>query len=545
MNFIAALFLLVTVNEEDAFWLFLTVIEEIFPENYFTATMLGSYADQLVFQQLLSRYFPLIYQSIETYEIPLEQFTASWFLCCFLNVFKPVQALRCWDIFLNEGISTIFIIGLGLIKMFEKELLAVRSNKEIFFCLLRDLCKEMQDRDINQLIEISFHFQHKNKIHFNKKGILLDIDEKFAYSDHSSISSTTSTTTTSSSRNSGKYPKLTKQALLARVPYELQGIGVAHVGVLNRLDSLDSLRHRQRNYSTAGLAYGGFGKGGRPVSLEVLLGDNNRLTEVDNKQNDRTSIWQRFFGTTARSTTTSQGNDSQLATTQTLLHELQAEAAAIVEDDGENDDDGNIIGEENNEENLNEEQKDVQVIAATIEVNPTSTSEPKTTTASNNNPEIVRDSKRQQLSTINRTRIISKAFPFKEEDLWKWRLRGIDAVVEELAELEKLRATMSIVKPMESTPSVSAPSLIGSHVSYQAPTSISPSISHVRPSSLYNGSVSINAMHSNQNVYNNPTARPSHYFIHDDENGTRNSLFCRDTSFARPTMNRLKLKWDR
>ena len=54
MNLLAAALLLV-LEEEDAFWVFATVIERILPPNYYTSNLLISQADQRCVPSTLTR----------------------------------------------------------------------------------------------------------------------------------------------------------------------------------------------------------------------------------------------------------------------------------------------------------------------------------------------------------------------------------------------------------------------------------------------------------------------------------------------------------
>ncbi len=170
MNFLAAFCLLVFhFHEEDAFWLFLTIVDKLYPSNYFTESMLANHVDQYVFVNILiPKYLPNIYQHvIQTHQIQLNLITSSWFLCGFLNTLKSSAVLRVWDIFLNEGSSALFAIALGLLKMHEKTILSINSSGELF-CFIRDLGIHVYD--VEELIHAAFGNEHivmLNKNHSN------------------------------------------------------------------------------------------------------------------------------------------------------------------------------------------------------------------------------------------------------------------------------------------------------------------------------------------------------------------------------------------
>jgi len=91
------------MEEEDAFWLLLTIIETLLPKDYYTRSMIGTYTDQYVLGFILEKYLPHIHSSLEEAQLQLPLVTVQWFMCLFVNTLRPEIALRVWDMFLNEG----------------------------------------------------------------------------------------------------------------------------------------------------------------------------------------------------------------------------------------------------------------------------------------------------------------------------------------------------------------------------------------------------------------------------------------------------------
>jgi hypothetical protein len=60
LNFIAGIALLF-LEEEDAFWLFATILEKLLPEDYYTKSMIGTYCDQYVFAHIIKKFLPKIH----------------------------------------------------------------------------------------------------------------------------------------------------------------------------------------------------------------------------------------------------------------------------------------------------------------------------------------------------------------------------------------------------------------------------------------------------------------------------------------------------
>jgi hypothetical protein len=211
LNFIAAMCLLVERDEEDAFWLFLAMMERIYPKNYFTSNMSGSYVDQHVLQHLMSQSMPKLFIHIVVdNDIALPLVSTQWFLCGFLHTFTPSQTLRVWDVFMCEGSVVIFAIALALFKYFEKEIMSLSGGD--LFCFLRDLGKSV-----------------------------LDIDAILALAFGESLCSFKSL---NSSSLSPLYKRM-KAVHLQDLPKELNGVGFVHTGAQlnqNRQDSVDLSR---------------------------------------------------------------------------------------------------------------------------------------------------------------------------------------------------------------------------------------------------------------------------------------------------------------
>jgi len=78
------------MSEEDAFWLLTTVCEYFLPE-YYVPSMIGSSADEKVFERLLIQHLPLVYNHLVELSLPLSLFGVPWFLCLFIGAFP-------WDV---------------------------------------------------------------------------------------------------------------------------------------------------------------------------------------------------------------------------------------------------------------------------------------------------------------------------------------------------------------------------------------------------------------------------------------------------------------
>lgn len=57
LNFITGMMLLF-LQEDDAFWLLLTVVDTLLPMDCYSKSMIGTHVDQLVFSQIIENSMP-------------------------------------------------------------------------------------------------------------------------------------------------------------------------------------------------------------------------------------------------------------------------------------------------------------------------------------------------------------------------------------------------------------------------------------------------------------------------------------------------------
>eukprot|EP01035_Chromulina_nebulosa_P018191 gene18191-23852_t len=145
LNFVGGMMLLF-MEEEDAFWLLLTVVETLLPKDYYTRTMIGTYTDQYVLNHLVKEHLPELHHAIEEAQLQLPLVTVQWFMCIYVNTLRPEIALRVWDIFLNEGSKVLFRIAISLFKLNENFLLSAKDSGELFV-RLRDIGRDIVDPD--------------------------------------------------------------------------------------------------------------------------------------------------------------------------------------------------------------------------------------------------------------------------------------------------------------------------------------------------------------------------------------------------------------
>lgn len=86
--------LLLYLEEEDAFWMMATIVEDLLPASYYSSTLLGIQADQRVMQTLISNYLTVVDDALKNHDIELSLITLHWFLTLFANVVHMKILLR-------------------------------------------------------------------------------------------------------------------------------------------------------------------------------------------------------------------------------------------------------------------------------------------------------------------------------------------------------------------------------------------------------------------------------------------------------------------
>ncbi|XP_041651672.1 TBC1 domain family member 2B [Cheilinus undulatus] len=131
LNRLAAIALLY-LDQEDAFWCLIAIVEVFMPRDYYTKTLLGSQVDQRVFKDLMSEKLPRLHAHFEQYKVDFSLITFNWFLVVFVDSVVSDILFKIWDAFLFEGPKIIFRFALALFKYKEEEFLKLQDSTAIF-----------------------------------------------------------------------------------------------------------------------------------------------------------------------------------------------------------------------------------------------------------------------------------------------------------------------------------------------------------------------------------------------------------------------------
>ena len=141
-NYIVGKILKVVKNEENAFWIFTQIIENILPINYY-------------------------YDSVGIIELLIKNILYKWLICLFSQNIKDELLFLIWDIFFIEGTSTLFKT---IIIIFEK-------NKE----------KLLQITSLDKLIDLFDSVHSLSLLNQHKEELLKDLMKCDIQINHTSI----------------------------------------------------------------------------------------------------------------------------------------------------------------------------------------------------------------------------------------------------------------------------------------------------------------------------------------------------------------------
>ncbi|CAM1502249.1 Fc.00g042330.m01.CDS01 [Cosmosporella sp. VM-42] len=121
MNIVVAA-LLIYMSEAQAFFLLSTLCDRLVP-GYYSTTMYGTLLDQKVFESLVEKTMPILWEHLVKSDVQLSVVSLPWFLSLYINSMPLVFAFRVLDVFFVEGPKVLFQVGLAILRINGEELL--------------------------------------------------------------------------------------------------------------------------------------------------------------------------------------------------------------------------------------------------------------------------------------------------------------------------------------------------------------------------------------------------------------------------------------
>ncbi|KAI5791905.1 rab-GTPase-TBC domain-containing protein [Geopyxis carbonaria] len=169
MNIVTAA-LLIYMSEEQAFFLLSTLCDRLVP-GYYSTTMYGTLLDQRVFESLVEKTMPILWEHLVKADVQLSVVSLPWFLSLYINSMPLVFAFRVLDVFFLEGPKVLFQIGLAILRINGEELLDATDDGS-FISILKSYFSRLDEsahpRSDNEKLRAVTRFQELMVVAFKE-----------------------------------------------------------------------------------------------------------------------------------------------------------------------------------------------------------------------------------------------------------------------------------------------------------------------------------------------------------------------------------------
>lgn len=175
MNIVAAA-LLIYMSEEQAFWCLSTVCDTMLP-GYYSKTMYGTLLDQKVFEAIVQKTMPTLWDHLAKSDMQLSVVTLPWFMSLFINSMPLTFAFRIMDVFFLEGPKTLFQVGLAILKINSEALLEANDDGAVLSVLksyFQDLDSPAHPESTNPKLRTVTKFQKLQIVAFREHANIDD-----------------------------------------------------------------------------------------------------------------------------------------------------------------------------------------------------------------------------------------------------------------------------------------------------------------------------------------------------------------------------------
>ncbi|KAI5289109.1 hypothetical protein KEM54_004397 [Ascosphaera aggregata] len=142
MNIVVAA-LLIYMSEEQAFFILSVLCDRLLP-GYYSTTMYGTLLDQKVFESLVEKTMPVLWDHLVRSDVQLSVVSLPWFLSLYINSMPLVFAFRVLDVFFLEGPKVLFQIGLAILRINGEKLLDI-SDDGSFISILKSYFSRLDE----------------------------------------------------------------------------------------------------------------------------------------------------------------------------------------------------------------------------------------------------------------------------------------------------------------------------------------------------------------------------------------------------------------
>ena len=115
------------MSESQAFFLLSVLCDRLLP-GYYSTTMYGTLLDQRVFESLVEKTMPILWEHLVKSDVQLSVVSLPWFLSLYINSMPLIFAFRVLDVFFLEGPKVLFQVGLAILRVNGEELLDITDD---------------------------------------------------------------------------------------------------------------------------------------------------------------------------------------------------------------------------------------------------------------------------------------------------------------------------------------------------------------------------------------------------------------------------------
>lgn len=243
------------MSEPQAFFLLSTLCDRLVP-GYYSTTMYGTLLDQRVFESLVEKTMPILWEHLVKADVQLSVVSLPWFLSLYINSMPLVFAFRVLDVFFLEGPKVLFQIGLAILRINGEDLLDAQDDGA-FISILKSYFSRLDEsahpRSENEKLRAVTRFQELMVVAFKEfAGITQNtVNEQRAKHKEAVMSSIESFAKRTQLRNLGPESKRLKPDELSAVYDRYHTIIYERQARMQRIaDEVDKLA-RKRNPASA------------------------------------------------------------------------------------------------------------------------------------------------------------------------------------------------------------------------------------------------------------------------------------------------------
>lgn len=115
------------MSDSQAFFLLSVLCDRLLP-GYYSTTMYGTLLDQRVFESLVEKTMPILWEHLVKSDVQLSVVSLPWFLSLYINSMPLIFAFRVLDVFFLEGPKVLFQIGLAILRINGEDLLDITDD---------------------------------------------------------------------------------------------------------------------------------------------------------------------------------------------------------------------------------------------------------------------------------------------------------------------------------------------------------------------------------------------------------------------------------